>query len=69
MSLESTAESVSPEMDSVGNELNSKDSKSVVYEMMSSLESEYDEPTSSQNFNFRSFQEALEEVSISKRKR
>lgn len=72
MSLTSTTAvsvSVSPETDSAGNNLNTKGSDFVDYELMSSLESEYnyDETAGSQNYDFRLFHEALEEVSIPKK--
>lgn len=62
---------MSPETDSAGNDLNTKSSNYVDYELMSSLESEYNygNTASSQNYDFRSFREALDEVSISKQKR
>lgn len=71
MSVTSTAVSVSPETDSAGNDLNSKSSNFADYELMSSLESEYnyEDNACRQNYDFRLFHEALEEVSISKQKR
>ena len=69
--MSSTAVSVSPETDSAGNNLNTKSSNFVDYELMSSLESEYnyDDTACGKSYDFRFFQEALEEASLSKQKR
>lgn len=72
----STAISVSPETDSAGNNLNTKGSDFADFELMSSLESDYnydeeeEEGTAhSQSFDFRLLHEALEGVPIQKEKR
>lgn len=74
VSLTSTAISVSPETDSAGNNLNTKGSDFADFELMSSLESDYDEEEEegtarSQSFDFRLLHEALEGVPIQKEKR
>lgn len=74
MSLTSTAVSLSPETDSAGNNMNTKGSEFVDYELMSSLESDYNYPedgqtSGSQSFDFRLFHRSLDEISITKQKR
>lgn len=79
MSLTSTAVSVSPETDSAGNNTNTKGSEFVDYELMSSLESDYNYPeeeeeeqttgSGNQSFDFRLFHRSLDEFPITKQKR
>lgn len=70
--------SVSPETDSAGNNLNTKSSDFADCELISSLESEYtyeeeeeeeEDSAGSQSYNFRLFHEALQGVTIPKKKR
>jgi hypothetical protein len=71
----STEFSITPESDSAGNELNTKSHDLAGGDMLSSLESEYDyqedyqESSYSQNYDFRLFRQALNEVPVVKPKR
>lgn len=70
--MTSTAISMTPESDSAGNELNTKSHELGGGDMTSSLESDYDyqddDSAYSQNYNFRLFREALNEVPITKKR-
>lgn len=73
LSMISTANSTTPETDSAGNELNTKSHDlAVTGDMTSSLESDYDyqedDSAYSQNYNFRMFRQALNEVPITKKR-
>lgn len=73
VSMTSTTVSVTPESDSAGNELNTKSHDLAGGDLTSSLESDYDyqedDLAYNQNYNFRLFREALNEVPLSKQKR
>lgn len=74
-SVSTTAFSVTPETDSAGNDLNTKSHDLAGGDVLSSLESDYDyqedyqDSTYSQNYDFRLFREALNEVPVVKPKR